>query len=84
MRATITLDPDVTLLVEREMKARQIKFKEAVNDALRRQLGGGHGAPPLQPFSRDLGATAVDLLKANQIAADLEDDELIRKLDQGR
>lgn len=86
MRTTITLDPDVALLVEREMKARHIKFKEAINDALRRQLGGGGGggSHPLQPLSRDLGATTVDLLKANEIAADLEDDELIRKLAQGR
>lgn len=83
MRTTITLDPDVAALIDREMKARRVRFKDAVNDALRRQLGGGT-APTLSLPSRDLGAAAVDLTTANRLAAELEDDELARKLTQGR
>lgn len=85
VRTTITLDPDVALLVEREMAARNLRFKDVVNEALRRQLGGGDRAvPSLTTFARDLGEPAVDLTKANQVAADLEDEELLRKLAQGR
>ena len=84
MRTTITLDPDVALLVEREMAARKVRFKEAVNDALRRQLGGASEAPSLTRAARDLGQPAVDLTKANQLAGELEDEEIIRELAQGR
>lgn len=45
MRTTITLDPDVALLVEREMAARNAHFKQVVNDALRRQLGAAKKHP---------------------------------------
>lgn len=85
VRTTITLDPDVALLVEREMAARNLRFKRVVNDALRRQLGGSEGSQPsLTAFARDLGEPTVDLTKANQLAADLEDEELARKMAQGR
>lgn len=85
MRTTITLDPDVAVLVEREMAARDLRFKQVVNEALRRQLGGGHAAlPSLTDLGRDLGVAAVDLTMANQLAADLEDEEIPRKLAQGR
>lgn len=85
MRTTITLDPDVALLIEREMATRNLRFKQVINDALRRQLGGSQTAlPSLTDFGRDLGSATVDLTKANQLAADLEDEELLRKMAQGR
>ena len=85
MRTTITLDPDVALLVDREMAARKLGFKQVINDALRRQLGEHPGrAPSLTGFARDLGEASVDLTKANQLAADLEDEQLTRKMAEGR
>lgn len=87
MRTTITLDPDVALLIEREMASRNLRFKQVINDALRAQLGGsgsGSAVPSLSDFGRDLGVASVDLTKANQLAADLEDEELVRKMAQGR
>lgn len=84
MRTTITLDPDVAVLVEREMRARNIRFKEAVNDSLRRQLGGSTEPRPLRIPARDLGSATVDLTSANLIAADLEADETVRDLATGR
>lgn len=83
MRTTITLDPDVAALVEREMATRKLRFKEAVNEALRRQLGGVE-RPPLRHPVRDLGAASVDLTRANQLAAELEDEEIARDLTVGR
>ncbi|ANS79051.1 hypothetical protein SGUI_1655 [Serinicoccus hydrothermalis] len=84
MRTTITLDPDVAALVEREMAARDIRFKQAVNDALRRQLGGEAGVRPLVVPARDLGPVSVDLGGANRVADELEDEALVRKLAEGR
>lgn len=76
---TQTLDPDVVLLIEREMAARQLGFKQVVNDALRRQLGGADGAPSsLANFAQDLGPATTDLTRANQLAAGLEDEEIVR------
>ena len=84
MRTTITLDPDVATLVEREMQARNLRFKEAVNEALRRQLGGGAGAPPLRLPARDLGPARIDITHANRLVGQLEDAEIGHKLEQGR
>lgn len=86
MRTTITLDPDVALLVERDMAARKVRFKQSVNDALRRQLAGGgeDDRPSLTRRARSLGTPTADLTRANQLAAELEDEEIVRKMAQGR
>lgn len=82
MRTTITLDPDVAALLEKEMKQREIGFKVAVNDAIRRGLG----QPPTVDIAwptHDLGNVRVDLDHVNQVAAEFEDEELLRKLARG-
>jgi hypothetical protein len=38
MRTTITLDPDVAVMVEKELAKREKTFKEIINTALRRGL----------------------------------------------
>jgi hypothetical protein len=35
MRTTLTLDPDVAIRIERMRRARELSFKELVNDAIR-------------------------------------------------
>ena len=83
MRTTITLDPDVAELVKRAMSERGLTFKQAVNDAIRAGEDAGEAEPVSIPtFS--MGTPRVDLTKALQVAADLEDEELVRKLEQGR
>lgn len=84
MRTTITLDPDTAALLQRDMRRRGVSFKEAVNEAIRGGLGGGRGptASPTTPMS--LGVPAVALDRALQIAADLEDDELVRRMRVGK
>jgi len=42
MRTTVTLDPDVAVQLEKEMRKEGLGFKEALNGALRRGLA----APP--------------------------------------
>ncbi|MHB1139577.1 MAG: antitoxin [Microthrixaceae bacterium] len=83
MRTTVTLDPDTEQLVRRRMKERKVSFKQALNDAIR---DGAAGRAPLEPFrtaTASLGRSTVNLDRALQVAAELEDDELIRKMRSG-
>jgi hypothetical protein len=78
MRTTLTLDPDVRLLVERRMRERGLSFKEAVNEALREGL---IERPPSSEFHTrtfDLGEPLVPLDKALRLAGELEDEEFLR------
>jgi hypothetical protein len=84
MRTTVTLDPDTRLLVERAMRERGLSFKDAVNEAIRAGLGPSASERPAYTTPRDLGPPRVDLTKALQIAADLEDEALARRLTEGR
>jgi hypothetical protein len=85
MRTTITLDPDVAALVKRAMAQRDQRFKDVINDGLRRGL-----AKPvrsqyryrLKPF--DMGEPRVPLVKALQLAGQLEDAYILEKMRQGR
>jgi hypothetical protein len=82
MRTTVTLDPDTRMLVERAMRERGLSFKDAVNEAIR----AGLAAPGALAYTtpRDLGPARVDLTKALQIAGQLEDEALARRLAEGR
>lgn len=60
MRTTLTIDKDVAALIERLRRRKDIRFKELVNDALRRGLRdmSSQRKPP-KPFrtrTTDLGA----------------------------
>lgn len=79
MRTTVTLDPDTESLIRRLMKERNISFKRALNDAIRE----GAAERPKSSFRtqpRSMGAPAVDLDRALQLAAADEDAELIRRI----
>ncbi len=78
----MTLDPDTRMLVERAMRERGLSFKDAVNDAIR--VGLGSSGPQAYTTPRDLGPARVDLTKALQLAGQLEDDALARRLAEGR
>ena len=83
MRTTVTLDPDTVALVEQRMRERGVTFKQALNDAIR----AGAAPTPTVPFTTetaDLGTPSVNLDRALQVAADLEDDELIRRMRAGK
>lgn len=83
MRTTVTLDPDVHALLERDMAERSVSFKQAVNDAVRAALTGGRRDDFDFP-DFDLGSTSYDLTRANQLAAELEDEQTVRDLNLGR
>lgn len=77
MRTTVTLDPDTEQLVRRRMEERGVSFKQALNDALREALGSRAGRAPFRTPVYDLGSPAVNLDRALQLAAEIEDEELV-------
>ena len=83
MRTTVTLDPDVAAKLQALARERGISFKQALNTTLRRGLGEGAGSSrPYRMTTHRLGLRpGVDLTKALQLAAELEDAEIIRKLE---
>ncbi len=83
MRTTVTLDDDTVAVIRRRMSEQGLSFMEALNNAIR---DGAALRPAPTAFSirtADLGVPSVSLDRALQLAADLEDDELIRRLRQG-
>ena len=85
MRTTITLDPDTDALIRRRMRERGVTFKQAVNEAIRDGLAEGHGGrQTFQTEPAAMGIPAVNLDRALQLASDLEDEEIIRKLRLGK
>ncbi|AEF35798.1 MULTISPECIES: hypothetical protein [Mycobacteriaceae] len=82
MRTTVTLDDDVEQLIRRRMAERQLSFKQALNEAIR-DGSAGRATPQFQTRTADLGVPSVNLDRALQLAADLEDEELIRRQRRG-
>jgi hypothetical protein len=81
-RTTVTLDPDVAEQLKTLARRRNLSFKEALNNAIREGLAAERGGSrpfhtPTWPMSVRPG---VDLTHALQMAADLEDEEIVRKL----
>jgi hypothetical protein len=86
MRTTVTLDPDVEAKLRAVVRERGVSFKSAINDAVRLGLGGATEAPrryrmPTAPLGVRPG---VDLDKALTLAGELEDAEILRKLELGK
>jgi len=82
MRTTVTLDPDVDALIRRLMARRHISFKEALNQAVRAGLKPAPTAPFRTPTFA-MGEPLVDIDRALRLVAELEDEELSRKLARG-
>jgi hypothetical protein len=84
MRTTVTLDPDTRRLVEKAMRERGISFKDAVNEAIRAGLQPRSNKKVSYTTPMDLGRERVDLTKALQIASAMEDEEILRRMAEGR
>lgn len=81
MRTTVTLDPDTEQLIRRRMSERGMSFKEAINDAIR--SAAREGSPAFRTRTAAMGRSTVNLDRALQVAADLEDDDLVRRMRTG-
>ena len=83
MRTTVTLDEDVAAKLRQASRERGVSFKVALNSAVRAGLAAA--SPPAKSFrvrAHPLGIRPdVDLDKALGLAGQIEDAEILRKLD---
>jgi len=81
MRTTVTLEPDVEALLKKLMRERGLSFKTAINQAVRLGLTNRDGQQGFETRSRSMGRReGVDLTKALQLAGELEDEEILRRM----
>ena len=74
MRTTVTLDPDVDVLLRQAMRERGLPFKQALNQALRAGLArSDNTVAHFRQRTFQLGRSRVDLTKALTLAGELED-----------
>lgn len=78
MRTTVTLDSDVEQLIRERMAAKGVSFQQALNDSIR-DGAVGRVDYVFRTTTYDLGAPKVDLSKANQLAAELENEEILAR-----
>lgn len=84
MRTTVTLEPDVAALIDQRMRERGLPFKRVLNDAIRAALSGRGDIAPYRVRVRGMGVPHVPLTRALALAAELEDEEIVRKLALGK
>lgn len=82
----MTLDDDVVAALHAVMRERGVSFKQALNELVRAGIATAN--PPARPYRLRPVAMGVrpgvDLDKANRLAAELEDEELVRKYELGK
>ncbi len=79
----MTLDEDVLVLLRQAVREQGRSFKQVLNAAVRAGLVSAKGeVPPYHLTPTELGVRpGVDLTKALGLAASLEDEEILRKLE---
>ncbi|HEX3909664.1 MAG TPA: hypothetical protein VHW67_03040 [Solirubrobacteraceae bacterium] len=84
MRTTVTLDPDVEAKLKAAMRERGISFKAALNDAVR--AGLGVSAPVSRPYKMKTAPLGIriNIDKASRVAGEWEDEEVLRKMEEGK
>jgi hypothetical protein len=80
MRTTVTLDADTDQIIRRLMRDRGMTFKQAVNEAIRAGSATPRRRRAFRTRTFDMGPTRIPLDKAMRLAAELEDEELLRKI----
>lgn len=83
MRTTVTLDADTEAQIRRRMRTHGVSFKQAINDAIRAGLSKRARADVFTTDVASLGVPTVNLDRALQLAGELEDEELIRRMRSG-
>lgn len=81
MRTTLRIDDDLFRELKKRASNEGLTLSEVVNLALRQSLGTEKR--PRRVFrqkTRDLGRPAFDVTKANAVAAEIEDEAILRKL----
>jgi hypothetical protein len=83
VRTTIDLDPDVDAVLRATARERGIPLRTVINDALRAGIRPSRDRDDAYTLpTRALGVRpGIDLDKALRLAAEIEDDEIVRKLE---
>lgn len=85
MRTTVTLDDDLADDVKRLAAERGLSFKDALNQTIRAGLTRRGEPSAFRTRARPMGLRrGVDVTRALRLAADLEDEEIARKLELGK
>ena len=86
LHTTVTLDSDIVEQLESLAQRRNISFDAALNTAVREGLAAERGEnTPFRVASRPMGLRpGIDLTHALRLAGELEDEEIIRKLELGK
>lgn len=85
MRTTLTIDDDLAALLHEQARRTGRTFRDVVNEAIRDGLLRGESEPPCIPPVHELGIRpGVDLTKALQLVGQLEDEEVVRKMEIGK
>lgn len=82
MRTTVDIEPGLLRSIRREARKRNVPFKHLLNRLLRQALADPP-PKPAQPYrlpTFSMGEPLFNLDKALSVAAALEDEEIIRKL----
>jgi hypothetical protein len=83
MRTTVTLGADAEAIIRRRMREHGVSFKDAINEAILAGAAAPEQRVPFRTQVASMGESRVNLDRALQVAADLEDDDLVRKLRAG-
>lgn len=81
MRTTLRIDDDLFRELKKRATREGLSLSDLVNLALRHSLlTEGRPRRVFRQKTRDLGRPSFDVTKANAVAAELEDQALLRKL----
>jgi hypothetical protein len=83
VRTTITLEQSLFEALKKRAHERDVPFKRVVNDAIRLGLDQEKKPKPYSVKTRDLGEPKMDVSNANRLADQLEDEEILRKVNRG-
>ena len=88
MRTTLTIEESIARALKQRAYETGLSFKAVVNETLRKGLEREKRKPERNKKFRqrtyEMGVPLLDLTKANQLAGEHEDAELIRKMELGK
>lgn len=89
MRTTVFIDDDLFRELKDQAHKEGVTLDKLFDRTVRlglQALKNGDGTPPKPTFVKtySMGVPLVDLTNANQLAAELEDEEIIKKLRLGK
>ncbi|WP_419919587.1 antitoxin [Candidatus Poriferisocius sp.] len=83
MRTTVTLEDDTEQIIRHRMAQNRVSFKQALNDLVREGHAGTGLSQEFRTRTAPMGIPTINLDKALMFAGELEDDELIRRMEIG-